>query len=49
MGISREMIESEIEGKDVIGKGGCQGGDRRMEHLLMLRGNTGSRAWTNGE
>jgi len=49
MEVSRGMTESEIEGKDVIGKGDCQGGGKEMEHLLVMWGNRGSKAWTHGE
>jgi len=46
---SHERSESEIEENCVMGKRDCQRGDGRMEHLLMMWGNRGSRAWTHGE
>jgi len=38
-----------IEVKGVMRKRGCQRGDRRMEHLLMMWGSRRSSPWTHGE
>jgi len=36
MGASSELRGIGIEKKNVMGKRDCQGGDGRMEHLLMM-------------
>jgi len=46
---SSELRGMGIEMKGEITKGDCQGGDERMEHLLMMWGSRGSRARTDGE
>jgi len=49
MGALSELRGMGIEMKGVMGKEGCQRGDGRMKHLLLIWRGRRSRPWTHGE